>query len=451
MSASAPQPGDPGPAQGEIERRFQTLVESIPGVAAYMDLVHPHDPDHSTPVFISPQIEAMLGYPREAWLTDEELWLNVIHPDDAERMTRADSAARANLDALFAEYRMIARDGRVIWVSEKASVVRDPATGTVYWLGVMVDITDRKRVEESLAASESQFRSMFDAAAIGVMTLAVDGTIIEANPTLERVCKYPRGALNGRPLSAYLDPDDRESRRQFDQVASGAVDRCEIEHRLTCSDHTLMWCRTVAVLIRDGDGRPARVTAMIEDISDRKREEDELVHRTLHDSLTGLPNRSLFVDRLEQAQARQARGGSGIAVLFVDMDGFKQVNDSLGHAAGDELLVAVARRLRAAVRPTDTIARYAGDEFLVLIEAVASAADALEHARRVTRAVQAPYALDGNSLCLTASTGVYLGTDPAEGADSIIHKADTAMYRAKRQGPNRVHLVGGDAEHPAAA
>jgi len=451
MPASAPQSGDPGPAQREIERRFQTLVESIPGVAAYMDLVHPDDPDHSTPVFISPQIEAMLGYPREAWLTDEELWLNVIHPDDAERMTRADSAARANLDSLFAEYRMLARDGRVIWVSEKASVVRDPTTGTVYWLGVMVDITDRKRVEESLAASESQFRSMFDAAAIGVMTLAVDGTIIEANPTLERVCKYPHGALNGRPLSTYLDPDDRDSRRQFDQVVSGAVDRCEIEHRLTCSDHTVMWCRTVAVLIRDGEGRPARVTAMIEDISDRKREEDELVHRTLHDSLTGLPNRSLFVDRLEQAQARQARGGSGIAVLFVDMDGFKQVNDSLGHAAGDDLLVAVARRLRAAVRPTDTIARYAGDEFLVLIEAVASGADALEHARRVTRAVQAPYPLNGNSLFLTASTGVYLGTDPAEEADAIIHKADTAMYRAKRQGPNRVHLVGGDAEQPAAA
>ena len=204
----------------EAERRFQTLVESIPGVVAYMDRVRLDDPGHSNPVYISPQIEAMLGYPRDAWLSDDELWLHVIHPEDAERMTRADAAARANFDTLFAEYRMIARDGRTIWVSEKASVVNDPISGTTYWLGVMVDITDRKATEDALAGSERRYRSIFDAAAIGVMTVALDGRILEANRTLEEVCDYRAGALNGQPLAAYLDPGDQTSMDLFRELAS---------------------------------------------------------------------------------------------------------------------------------------------------------------------------------------------------------------------------------------
>src|SRR5258706_16356113 len=116
------------------ERQFQALVENIPGIVAYMALVQPDDPAHSIPLYISPQIEDMLGYPRDAWLTDDELWLQVIHPDDAERMTKCDAHARANFDTLFAEYRMITRYARTIWVSEKPSVFTDPITGTTYWL-----------------------------------------------------------------------------------------------------------------------------------------------------------------------------------------------------------------------------------------------------------------------------------------------------------------------------
>jgi diguanylate cyclase (GGDEF)-like protein/PAS domain S-box-containing protein len=430
----------------EAERRFQTLVESIPGVVAYMDRVRLDDPGHSNPVYISPQIEAMLGYPRDAWLTDDELWLHVIHPDDAERMTNADAEARANFDTLFAEYRMIARDGRTIWVSEKASVVKDPISGTTYWLGVMVDITDRKATEEALAESERRFRSIFDAAAIGVMTVALDGHILEANRTLEEVCDYPAGALNGQPLAAYLDPDDRTSMDLFSELASGKRERCEFEHRFWRSDRSLMWCRTVMALVQDGAGHPVHITAMVEDISHRKREEADLVHRIMHDGLTGLPNRHLFADRFQQARARRSSAKAGVAVLFIDLDGFKEINDSLGHHAGDDLLVAVAERLTAAVRPADTVARYGGDEFLVLTDDVESVDDATQLAWRLTHSLRAPYMIDGAEFPLSASIGVCFSTDQDDQPDEILRNADRAMYIAKRRGRNRVEVFG---EKPA--
>src|SRR5207249_76650 len=142
------------------------------------------------PVYISPQIEDILGYPHGAWLTDEELWLQVLHPGDAERMIAADENARRHREQLSAEYRMTGRDGRTVWVSEKSAVVRDVATGRLYWQGVMVDITERKEVEQALQASELKFRTIFDAAAIGVITLGVDGRIQEANHTLEQAGDY---------------------------------------------------------------------------------------------------------------------------------------------------------------------------------------------------------------------------------------------------------------------
>src|SRR5262249_33579946 len=155
------------------------LVETIPGIVVYLDLVQPDDPTCSLPIYISPQVEDLLGYERAAWLNEDELWLDVLHPDDRERQAEMDAAARATLSNLFAEYRMIARDGRVVWVSEKATVVKDEISGNLYWQGVMVDITDRKQAEDALAASERQYRSVFDAATIGLLTLDFDGRVLD--------------------------------------------------------------------------------------------------------------------------------------------------------------------------------------------------------------------------------------------------------------------------------
>jgi len=429
-----------GVPTSDVERQFQRLVEHIPGIVAYMDLVQLDNPGESIPLYISPQIEALLGYPRDAWMNEDELWLDVLHPDDAERMIAADAEARRTLSSLFAEYRMIARDGSIVWVSEKAAVVKDPISGTAYWQGVMVDITDRKRAEGALTASERQFRSVFDAAAIGVMTVGLDGLIEEANPTLEKVCNYPPGALNGKALEEYLEPSDGTTLERFNDLVTGVHDRCQLEHLFRRADDSLMWCRTVMALVRDETGAPAHVTAMLEDISDRKLVEADLVHRTLHDSLTELPNRQHFVDRLRQTRARRFATGDGIAVVFMDMDGFKEVNDTQGHHAGDELLRAIARRLRGAVRPTDTVARFGGDEFVVLAGEVGSVTDATQLAWRLTNALREPFTIGGVHVTLTASMGVAYSESDEHSAEDIVRHADTAMYAAKQHGRNRIEV-----------
>jgi diguanylate cyclase (GGDEF)-like protein/PAS domain S-box-containing protein len=447
--ANEPPPHQSGPVDvdpREGEERFRTLVEHIPGVATYLDVVIPDDPGHSVPVYISPQIEDILGYPHGAWLTDEELWLQVLHPEDAERMIAADEDARRHREQLSAEYRMTARDGRTVWVSEKSAVVRDVATGRLYWQGVMVDITERKEVEQALQASELKFRTIFDAAAIGVITLGVDGRIQEANVTLEQAGDYGPGELNGKPLADFLEPEDGRSRDVFAEIVAGNRERCDLEHRFLRKDGALVWCRTVMSLVRDAAGGPSYVIGMLEDISDRKRAEEELVRRAVHDPLTGLPNRQLFLDRLGVALAQsERRPGAGVAVIFMDLDRFKEVNDSLGHQAGDELLIGVSLRLSQAVRPADTVARFGGDEFVVLVGDVTSVADAEQLAHRLSRVLTEPFELGDHRVPATASIGVAMTSDATASPESLIRQADAAMYRAKEHGRNRVEVFDGRA------
>jgi diguanylate cyclase (GGDEF)-like protein/PAS domain S-box-containing protein len=411
------------------ERLFRRLVENIPGMVVYLDRFEADDPSCSHPVFISPQVEQLLGYELSEWLGEGELWLDVLHADDRERMVAADVHARATLSPLAEEYRMVARDGRVVWVSEKASVVEDEATGGRYWQGVMVDITDRKRAEEALAASERQFRSVFDAASIGLLTVDLAGRVLEANAVVEEIL----GDLGGRAL---FDGD------AWGEISAGRVDRCEIEHVLPRDDGTQLWCRTVMSLVRDADGRPDHVTAMVEDIDERKRTEAELVHRSIHDSLTSLPNRAHFLGRLAEARRQAGESGLGVGVVFVDLDGFKQVNDSFGHAVGDELLVAIARRLQAAMRESDLVARFGGDEFLVLADQLDDATDAGQLAWRLAGTLRAPFTVAGRSIAVTASFGVAYSDEADRGDEDLVRMADAAMYQAKQRGRNRVAVFG---------
>ena len=189
-------------------RQFQRLVEHIPGIVAYMDIVQVDDPGTSIPVYISPQIEQLLGYPREAWLNEDELWLRVLHPEDAERQIAADVHARSTLSSLFAEYRLVHRDGHVIWVSEKAAVIEDESTGTSYWQGVMVDITERKRVEEALQEAEQRFRVAFDDAPIGIALLTPEGRWSHVNPALCSMLGYEEAELRERTVFDLTHPDD---------------------------------------------------------------------------------------------------------------------------------------------------------------------------------------------------------------------------------------------------
>jgi diguanylate cyclase (GGDEF)-like protein/PAS domain S-box-containing protein len=266
----------------------------------------------------------------------------------------------------------------------------------------------------------------------------------EANAAAERALGHPAGALAGVALW-----DDLPT--TVAALADGRSDRCELEQPLRRRDGVLRWFRLVMVLVRDDEGRPDHLTAMLEDIDARKRTEAELIHRSNHDTLTSLPTRAYFLEQLRDAREKLAFSDAGVGVVFIDLDNFKQVNDSAGHHAGDELLAAIAARLNAAVRPNDVVARFGGDEFVVLAHDVADAHDAVQLAWRLAGGLRAPFTISGTELTISASFGVCYSRDRDEGPEDLVRKADAAMYTAKQRGRNRVAVFGESASAEAIA
>ena len=233
-----------------------------------------------------------------------------------------------------------------------------------------------------------------------------------------------------------VHPDDRASlRAALDAHVAGETANFESEHRLRGPDGAYRWMLARGLAVRDAGGRATRVAGSLSDITERKRTEARLEHDALHDALTGLPNRVLFADRLEQALRRAERREEEAccAVLFLDLDRFKAVNDAFGHQTGDELLAAVARRLESAVRPGDTVARLGGDEFTVLLEEISGVHEATLVAERIQDTLTDPFQIAGVQLDVCASIGIALGAADVPPKE-LIHAADTAMYRAKADG-----------------
>ena len=300
-------------------------------------------------------------------------------------------------------------------------------------------LNEDARLETS--ASESRFRSAFEDAPTGMAIVGLDGVITRVNEAFCARTGYSAEQLIGKPLDDLTPVEDRES-KPWPRVEDGVR---EIERRFVRRDGSVGWALWQHSITRDLDGNPASYVSHCLDISSRKRAEAELSWQAHHDALTGLPNRELFVKRLEGAlDRRRERGGGRVAVLFVDLDNFKVVNDSLGHGPGDRLLEAVAERLRHVLRPEDVIARFGGDEFTVLLTDVHDERHALRVADRLSGSLRAPIVLDGEQRFITASVGLSLGVDgEGEGEDeaaALLRDADAAMYRAKELGKARTEV-----------
>ncbi len=238
---------------------------------------------------------------------------------------------------------------------------------------------------------------------------------------------------------ARVHPEDAPSARaHIEAHLRGESSRYEHAHRIRRSDGSWRWVLERGLATHDADGRPLRMAGLLTDISAHKANEERLRHHAFHDALTGLPNRALFMDRVQHAVARARRSpASSFAVLMLDLDRFKNVNDSLGHVAGDRLLIRVAERVGACVRDGDTVARLGGDEFSVLLEDLRSEHEAERIAEQVQRSLATPIPLDGHDLVASASIGIVVARDDAFDALSLLRRADQAMYAAKRQGRGR--------------
>ena len=539
----------------EAEGRYRMLVEQIPAVT-FVD----RGGDSMVPVYVSPQVEGMFGYTPEEWMAGR-LWRERLHPDDRERILASDERFEADGGQVDEEYRLLARDGSVVWIREETVLVRGEGGEPLYVQGILTDITERKVAEEALRESERRFRAITQHSSDIVTLLGATGTIRYQSPSVERILGYGQEEMIGNGAFGYVHPDDLERvemafteglmdptrrpsveyrfrhkdgrwvwleslganrlgdpgvgeyvvtsrditvrkqaetrlreaeerfRRSFEDAAigmalvgtdgrwlrvnrslceivgypeeellgktfqdithpddleiglvelprmlAGEVRTQQIEKRYLRKDGQVVWVLLTISLVHDEGDEPLYFVTQVQDVTGRKRMEERLRRQALHDSLTGLPNRQLFVDRLGHALRRTRRHGNRVAVLFMDLDKFKVVNDSLGHEAGDLLLTVVAQRLQRCLRPEDTLARFGGDEFVVLIDAVHDPAQAIQVAERITEDLRRPFILTGRELYVAASIGIAMGHARTHDPDGLLREADTAMYRVKGEG-----------------
>ncbi len=295
------------------------------------------------------------------------------------------------------------------------------------------DISERRRSEEALHQANQRFRSAFDDAAIGMAIVSPEGRFLRVNRALLELTGYPEEQLVRMTFADITHPDDLEhDLRALEEMVSGQRDHFQTEKRYMHANGEVIWTDLSSTIVHDGEGRPLYLLSQIQDISERKESEARLAHRASHDELTGLPNRGMLEDRMVLALNRQRRERKPIAVLYLDLDGFKRVNDTHGHDAGDYLLVAIAKRLTALVRPTDVVSRLGGDEFVILCEAMGESS-ATKLAKRIAEVVPKPIEVEGRSLAVTPSIGIALSRDPGIRPGELLADADMAMYFAKEE------------------
>ena len=301
----------------------------------------------------------------------------------------------------------------------------------------------------ALQASEERFRSAFDHAPIGMALVSPAGRWLQVNHALCEILGYTEEALLATNLRRISHPHDLGAALDnIDRLLGGVVPTCAREQRFRHQDGRDVWVALSASLAdtpladaaqADESAAPAqRLIFQIQDVTDRKRAEEQLRHDAFHDSLTSLPNRPCFMEHLRSTISRTAHAEDGgrhlFAVLFLDLDRFKIINDSLGHHAGDEMLKDTAQRLKSCVRPGDLVARLGGDEFTILLDGLVDEADAVQIAERINKQLAMTYLLNGNEVFTSASIGITMSTHGYVNADDMLRDADAAMYRAKAQG-----------------
>jgi diguanylate cyclase (GGDEF)-like protein/PAS domain S-box-containing protein len=412
------------------EERYHLMVAGSEQVFFYQ---HDVDGVYET---LSPSVQGVLGYAPEELVGKR---YGTLHPHEGAEVDEQTAVTLAS-GGTPNTYRVVARhrDGHAITLElVETTVRRDGEVRGVQ--GFARDITERTRAEEALRESEERYRTLFQESRDAVYITTLDGRFVAVNQALVDQFGYTREELlAGNVSDLYITPQDRARFR--DEIFRDGYVR-DFEVQLARSDGTPLHCLVSATLRRAPDGTVRGYQGIIHDISERKRAEERLAYGALHDALTGLPNRALFMDRLERAVEHGRRGGGPLAVLFVDLDRFKVVNDSLGHGVGDRLLVEIARRLSAILPPDATVARFGGDEFTLLLPPFATAVDATHMAERLLDALAVPFALaPGQDVFATASVGIALASGTAEAPDELLRNADAALSRAKARGKNRYEV-----------
>ena len=416
------------------EAKLRDLVNTTDGI------VWEADAQSLDFVFVSDQAERLLGFPKDDWLRPG-FWLLHLHPDDRDRALASRSASTARIDAHDIEYRLLASDGRVVWLRDMVTVVTEQ--GEPRWLrGLMIDITAGKQAADALREAAS----VFEFANEGIMITDPQGDILNVNEAFCRITGYSRDEVIGRnPRLLKSGRHDADFyARMWQALQETGYWTSEMWNRR--KDGAVIAEMQTISAVRGKDGELLRYVSLFSDITTIKEHQKQLERIAHFDALTGLPNRVLLADRLHQAMVQAQRHGTLLGVVYLDLDGFKAVNDTHSHLVGDKLLTALSGRMKDALRDGDTLARLGGDEFVGVLLDLQNHESCALVIDRLLAAASEPVRVDGRELRVSASIGVSFFPQSEEvDADQLMRQADQAMYQAKQSGKNRYHVF--DADH----
>ncbi|MDY6917744.1 MAG: PAS domain S-box protein [Chloroflexota bacterium] len=428
----------------QSERLYRLLAENATDVIWTTDLSLKLN-------YVSPSVQRLRGYtPEEAMAQTIEQGYTPASLETARKVL-AEELAREHepgsdprrVRTLEAEQRC--KDGSTIWTEITVTFLRDEEGKPAGLLGITRDISERKKVEQALEKSESLYRLLAENATDVIWTTDLNLRSTYVSPSVQRLLGYTPEEALAWTIEVGFTPASLEAAKKVlveelakeHEPGNDPTRVRSLEVETSRKDGSTVWTELTVTFLRDDDGRPMGVLGITRDISERKAAEETIRHLAYHDPLTELPNRLLFNEILQLELVRASRNQQLVALIILDLDGFKTVNDVFGHSVGDGLLVKVAARLRAAVRKGDTVARMGGDEFILILPEMAAAESAAGVADKALHALRRPFTIDGRKLRITTSIGIAVYPQDGEGSNVLMKHADVAMYAAKAAGRDR--------------
>ncbi|MDP2858534.1 MAG: PAS domain S-box protein, partial [Bacillota bacterium] len=421
----------------ESEERYRDLVENINEVIYAMDA-------NGRITYVSPVVERLGGYKPSEVIGRH--FTEFIHPDDLLPLVQSFQRTVSDKGEPF-EYRVLTKSGEIHWVRTSSRFVFE-GDRMVGLRAVLMDITERKQAEEALEESERRYRLLAENASDVIWTMDLSLRYTYVSPSIEHMRGYTPEEVVGSTVAQTLTPASLELARKTlaEELAIKKMEQKDLSRSRTLElemnrkDGSTVWTEVKMTFLRDPDGQPVGILGVTRDITERKLAQETIRHLAYHDALTNLPNGVLFRDRLSLALAQARRNKKMLAVMFLDLDRFKLINDTLGHAAGDQLLQSVGEQLEGLVREGDAVARMGGDEFTVLLPGISQVQDAVSTAQRILETVKQPRVLAGHEFHITTSIGIAIYPSDGTDAEALMRNADTAMYRAKEQGRDNCQL-----------
>lgn len=451
-------------ALADSRKRYKDLINSVEGVVWEAE-----GRSHEF-TFVSNQAHQILGYRADEWIHQPDFWKEHLHAHDREWAATFVQSVTPDQDYQI-EYRMVAQNGETVWIRDMFHADFDSDHPSRF-RGVLLNITEAKKAEQSLRMAHDELeRRVYERTAELTRAIAAlreseerySLAVLGANDGLwdwnlqsgeiyyssrwKAMLGFSDLEITSKPDEWFnrIHPEDVERvKAEINGHLEGKTQQFQSEFRMLHKDGNYRWMLTRGVALRDQRGT-YRMAGSQTDITERKLAEEQLLHNAFYDALTNLPNRALFLDRLAGAAARSKahikRGRPALyAVLFLDLDRFKVINDSLGHPLGDQLLIDLAKRLQNCLRPGDTVARFGGDEFTILVEDISDVRDAIKVAERVQQELKLPFILDSRDVFTSVSIGIAVSSEDQDNENDLLRNADAAMYRAKEKGKSRYEM-----------